>query len=293
MRIPDDGREYPLPPGFGRFPLYRSRQFAAQLPPAWSASGSLFIPMYQKEALWLAFEGRDWHPCAVRVGVGGVDALTGEPWDSPLSSHPQNYLVVPDQLWLDGIKASEGGVRQFVALPLGLGHTIEGQLTGEEKRGGLQLRLYEARPGRFPERAPRRPSSNLAADFIPHAGARSALGFGAGGRMRQKVYPDAYGFESWESEPAGEVEIHLVNSREFQRITGQCPPSSPIDAAAYSARGLPWFELDDELQGDLAPASALSGVKSTAELDLAHAETPVEVKREQISKVSRRRRADS
>lgn len=68
LRIPDDGGEYPLPPGLGRFPLRRQ-------------SGDLLLPMYQREALWLSFEGRSWIPHAVKVGVGGIDALTGEPFD--------------------------------------------------------------------------------------------------------------------------------------------------------------------------------------------------------------------
>jgi hypothetical protein len=35
LRIPDDGRTYPLPPGLGRFPIYRVADFPDRVPPEW------------------------------------------------------------------------------------------------------------------------------------------------------------------------------------------------------------------------------------------------------------------
>ena len=35
LRIPDDNREYPLPPGLGRFPVEHVEDFADKLPKAW------------------------------------------------------------------------------------------------------------------------------------------------------------------------------------------------------------------------------------------------------------------
>ena len=35
LRIPDDGRTYPLPPGLGRFPIHRVDEVAAGLPESW------------------------------------------------------------------------------------------------------------------------------------------------------------------------------------------------------------------------------------------------------------------
>src|SRR4051794_34612711 len=151
LRIPDDGRPYPLPPGLGRFPLRRVADFADRVPDDWRRRGGVFLPMYQREALWLAFGGADWKPNAVQVAVGGVNAISGKPWGAGLSAAPQDYLVVPDQPWLDGIKSGKDVVRQFVAMPLGLGYTVEAQLTGKEDVGGLQLRVFEPRPGRFPD----------------------------------------------------------------------------------------------------------------------------------------------
>ena len=37
----------------------------------------------------------------------------------------QNYCALPKQLWLDGINCGDGYIRQFVAMPLGKGYTVE------------------------------------------------------------------------------------------------------------------------------------------------------------------------
>lgn len=51
LRIPDDGRAYPVPPGLEPLPLYRVADFADQVPPAWREPGEVFMPMYQRETL--------------------------------------------------------------------------------------------------------------------------------------------------------------------------------------------------------------------------------------------------
>ncbi|MEO8564222.1 MAG: hypothetical protein ABI601_19230, partial [bacterium] len=78
LRIPDDGRDYPLPPGLGSFPIRRVRDYADKVPQAWRDAGGFFLPMYQREALWLSFHGADWHPVALKVGIGSVDAISGK-----------------------------------------------------------------------------------------------------------------------------------------------------------------------------------------------------------------------
>ncbi len=55
---------------------------------------------------------------------------------------PQDYMVVPDQPRLDGFCVDKGMVRQFTAMPLGEGYTVEERLTGEARHGGLQIVVY-------------------------------------------------------------------------------------------------------------------------------------------------------
>src|SRR6266700_2503136 len=154
LRIPDDGKTYPLPPGLGRFPVRRVDDYGDRVPEEWRAQGGVFLPMYQREALWIAFDGQHWKPRAVTVGVGKVCAITGERWSESLSDRTQNYLVTPPQPWLDGIAVKKGQIRQFVAMPLGMGYTVEGQVTGEETVGGLQLKVFEPKPGQFCDEPP-------------------------------------------------------------------------------------------------------------------------------------------
>lgn len=79
-------------------------------------------------------------PAALQVGAGKVCAVSGLPWIEHLIGDPQNYVALPDQPWLDGVNAGAGFIRQFLAVPLGSGATIDGQVTGEETHGGVQLR---------------------------------------------------------------------------------------------------------------------------------------------------------
>src|SRR5690349_4098549 len=157
LRVPADDRVWPLPPGVGRLPLFRVEEFSTQVPTAWNERGGVFLPLYQREALWIGFHGRWWHPNAVQVGVGGINALSAESWGRGLNDAPQNYLVCPDQPWIDGINTGEGAIRQFVGTPLGSGLSVERQISGSDERGGLQLRVYRARPGHFPDQPPARP----------------------------------------------------------------------------------------------------------------------------------------
>jgi len=151
LRIPDDGRDWPLPPGLGRFPLRHVDDFGERVPAAWSEHGGVLLPMYQAEAMWLSFssEELDEHeapwPFAVKIATGKRSAVTGEEWTQGLSRNPQDYLVIPKQPWLDGYVVEKGFIRQFVAMPLGKGYTAEEQLTGEASIGGLQI---EVRPMR-------------------------------------------------------------------------------------------------------------------------------------------------
>ena len=112
LRIPDDNRAYPLPLGFGTFPLNHVDDYADRVPEAWRRHGGVFLPMHQAEAMWINF--RTSYPMAVKVAAGKIDALTGKQWKNDLSSRPQDYLVVPDQPWLDGFSVGKGMIRQFV-----------------------------------------------------------------------------------------------------------------------------------------------------------------------------------
>ncbi len=77
LRIPDEGKAYPLPPGLGRLPVHSVRDFAERVPRRWRDRDGVFISLYQREAMWLAFDGAWWKPNAVQVAVGQVNAISG------------------------------------------------------------------------------------------------------------------------------------------------------------------------------------------------------------------------
>lgn len=145
LRIPDDGKQYPLPPGLGAFPVRHVDDFASRIPQKWTGRGGVMVPLYQSEAMWLHFdcgfapEHHTHYPFAVKVATGKCSAVTGKKWSKKLRE--KDYLVCPEQPWLDGYVVEDGTVRQFVAAPLGLGVTAEEQLTGKAEFGGLQIEV--------------------------------------------------------------------------------------------------------------------------------------------------------
>ena len=143
LRIPDDGKIYPLPAGFGRFPLRHVDDYKDTVPAPWIERGGVLMPMYQSEALWINFSTD--YPFAVKVAAGKINAVTGELWRTDLQADPQNYLVLPEQPWLDGFAVRKGVIRQFVAMPLGAGYSAEEQITGKADTGGIQLQVFPLR----------------------------------------------------------------------------------------------------------------------------------------------------
>ena len=257
LRIPDDNRDYSLPPGLGDFPLNLVDDYAKNVPDAWNAHGGVFLPMYQAEAMWLNFSGS--YPMAVKVAAGKINAVTGESWENELSGEPQDYVVIPDQPWLDGFSVMKGMIRQFVAMPLGEGYTAEEQLTGEAEHGGLQIVVYPIKASYYEVEeeeympiayAPLRVSSPPA-----------EMGLAPGGLMRQEIYEDDYGIEAWDTTVRSRCYVHILNSVQFLSVTGARPLSKPPTARRYTAAGLPWF---DYYGGDL---KALEGAQELAGLD--------------------------
>ena len=179
LRIPDDNREYGLPPGLGRFPVRHVDDHRDTSPESWGGHGGVFLPMYQAEAMWLNFDTA--YPMAIKVAAGKIDALTGESWTNELSRRPQNYLTVPNQPWLDGFCVGKGMIRQFVAMPLGQGYTAEEQLTGTAEHGGLQIIAYPMQAVRYEAWAKKQAARDARTDGYVHvAGVTIRDGPGAG-----------------------------------------------------------------------------------------------------------------
>lgn len=146
IRIPDDKKEYPLPPSFGNLSLYKNKD-------------KILLPMWQREAMWMSFHKSTnlnyKLACAIKIFIGDINVVTGE-YESDenknkLSQDSQNYIICPKQPWLDGYKFHKDSdsslVRQFVAMPINHKATVEQQLLQDGKidkiTGGLSFIVFK------------------------------------------------------------------------------------------------------------------------------------------------------
>lgn len=281
LRIPDDGRDYPLPPGLGAFPLRHVDDFAARVPESWMRRGGVMLPMYQSEAMWLHFSSPARYPFAVKVATGKINAVTGEPWRDGLNRNPQDYLPTPEQPWLDGYVVEKGFIRQFVAMPLGAGYSAEEQVTGKAEHGGLQVSAIPVRREVYErmleERARARPvaPTSVAMPMAAAAPAAMEMGLAPGGRMRQTIYTDRRPMEDWDQRHSGRCFVHIANSLVWRQITHTDPPTVPPTSQEYTRAGLPWFEYYDERQAPVEGSGILAGLKSVLQLGKEKGEVPL------------------
>lgn len=158
LRIPDDDKNYPLPPGLGQFPMKHTEDYLDKVPDHWKEHGGVFLPLYQAEALWINFkpvyvsEHGHAYPFIVKVGTGKKSALTGDDWRKGI--HKGDYCTLPKQPWLDGYVVDAETVKQFVAVPLGSGLSVEEQLGGPGI-GGIQLEVFPMKREAFERRWPK------------------------------------------------------------------------------------------------------------------------------------------
>lgn len=289
LRVPDDDNNYRLPPGMGQFDLRHIEDYAEKLPSESVKRGGVLMPMYQSEALWIDFSGR--YPIAIKIGTGKINAISGESWSSGIK-HPrqvseansgktnqakQNYVVIPEQPWLDGYCAEEAVIRQFVAMPLGGGVTVEEQLNSGSEFGGMQIEAFPLRPEKWEamerERIAREKLDEDACYDEPimrYSYAKPpmpcdlSMGIAKGGRIEQEIYEDTFDVNDWDLSCSTRCWVHLCNSELWEQITGEKPPHKPFSANEYIQEGLPWFDYYSDRKG--IPASkVLKGVKSVSE----------------------------
>lgn len=101
--------------------------------------------------MWINFEANA--PFLIKIYAGGINVVSGEPYDETLATQlrrstlseegkdMQDYVVVPDQPWLDGVATAPGVVKQFVAMQAGTGYSLEAQVTGTDQVAGLAFEI--------------------------------------------------------------------------------------------------------------------------------------------------------
>lgn len=286
VRVADGRAASNLPPSLGHAKLTPVKDFADNCPESWEKEG-FFVPLHDKEALWLGFHGG---PAAMIVGAGGINALSGQKLGTKLETG--GYLVTPPQPWLDGWKAEDGTVYQFVATPFkqGDGLSVGEQILGaESKSGGLGIAVFESKeplkaqpkpfegygnsafgdPSEFTYLSAGTKGFGAQLDSAVAACASSTrgglrgmsmgeMGVGKGGKITQKVYDDPYGIEVWKEEPSAVVAIYLVSAQDYATITGTAIPQ-PVGAESYDGK---WFGLKDQELSASAGTTTFSGLKT-------------------------------
>ena len=280
LRIPDDDKTYPLPAGLGAFPCQHVDDHAQRVPASWLERGGIMLPMYQSEAMWINFSGRyisdrqAHYPFAVKISAGKINAVTGKKYKNKLKNNPQDYVVVPEQPWLDGYCVEKGLIRQFVAMPLGDGYSAEEQITGEAEHGGLQIIVYPMKREVFERRFPKvqnwgAPAVACRSAAMPMfenvAGAAVDMGLAPGGRMKQDIYDDPFDFSDWDQNNSSRCFVHLANSLVWRQITGQDAPTIAPTSSEYKKNGLPWFDCYNESKA-VKGAKVLKSLKSVVTL---------------------------
>jgi hypothetical protein len=289
LRIPDDGKDYPLPPGLGQFPMKHVDDYSEKVPPLWIQHGGVMLPMYQSEALWLNFNsdyledhGTE-YPFAVKVATGKINAVTGDNWSNGLKRRPQDYMVSTEQPWLDGYCVEKGFIRQFVAMPLGTGYSAEEQVTGKAEHGGIQIVVYPMKRKVFEKRFPKRKvdklrsAVNVVYDYCMNAQevCGADMGLAPGGRMRQEIYKDPFKLNDWDLDHKSRCFVHLANSLVWRAITGDQPPTTPFTSKEYNDHGLPWFDYYSDNSTPLNGADKLKGLKSVVEMGKQKGDNPL------------------
>lgn len=70
LRVPDNNTNSALPPSLGTFPLEPAGKYTEKLSGAMKARGGVLLPIMQREAMWIGFNGSV--ECAIKISIGGM-----------------------------------------------------------------------------------------------------------------------------------------------------------------------------------------------------------------------------
>ena len=275
LRLPDNGETHHLPPGLGSFPLRHIEDFDLGSNNNLKKRGGVIMPMFQADALWINFQsinitGEEDYPIAVKIGTGKVCAVSGDDWIPSLNRDPQDYIVVPDQPWIDGYNVGKDVVKQFVAAPLGQGYTVEEQLKSGTTTGGIQIQVFPMKREFYDMlNRPDEEFIEMSLSEVKFCLAPLSLemGLAAGGSMHQEIYEDPHKFDAWDLRQTERCFVTLANAEQWIDHTGEEPPLSPIGANEYTDAGLPWFKFYGGDQKAIEGAKKLGKIKSIKEIE--------------------------
>ncbi len=273
LRIPDDDQIHHLPPGLGDFPLRHVEDFDLKDHNHLKKRGGVIMPMFQADALWINFDSLQItsdqeYPVAIKIGTGKICAVSGENWSTTLNRDPQDYVVAPNQPWIDGYNVGKSQVRQFVAAPLGDGYTAEEQLTGESNIGGIQIQAFPMKKEYY-DHINQFNNGDLDLCYSMES---AEMGLAPGGVMHQEIYEDEYEFEAWDLRKSDRCFVTIANAEQWMGLTGEEPPIESYTTHEYTEAGLPWFEYYGGDKVAIDGGKRLGKIKSVKNIKPKHGE---------------------
>src|SRR5439155_10242305 len=88
----------------------------------------------------------------------------------------------------------------------------------------------------------------------------------AGGSIRQQIFEDQYGYQTWDDGRLVRLTIRIVDTVTFKRITSREAPPIPVSAEHYTKAGLPWFHYVEHAPA-LAPSGILARIRGVRQID--------------------------
>ena len=252
LRIPDDGSTYPLPPWLGAFPLRRVADYADTRPggvAARTAACSCRCTSARRCGWGSAARGRSGRRAEGRgrqglrlVGPHVVRASARRQRGRHAGLHGRSRSAVArrDQRG----QRLDPPVRRDAARH-GL-HRRRARSPARRRHGGIQLCVFDPQPGfavapppplRFAAPAASAACALSAGALVPPpacaaprvkrprvAAKGAAMGLAAGGRMRQRIYPDPHGLDAWDQD---RLHARLRCTRQQRAVAGRSPASTP------------------------------------------------------------------
>ena len=93
------------------------------------------------------------------------------------------------------------------------------------------------------------------------------MSFGAGGTIKQTIVEDRNNPRIWDVGRAKVFNVQVLNAAQFERITKMMAPPTPVDIRTYTAAGLPFFDIFNEVPSDVHGSAAFKKVKTVSEMD--------------------------
>ena len=124
-------------------------------------------------------------------------------------------------------------------------------------------------------RKERQDDSKFASKFAACMSISPGMGLAPGGRMRQEIYDDPYGLNSWDQRHASRCFVTIANSMQWMAMTGERPPTEPPSAKDYTDAGMPWFSYYGGDAEAVEGAEKFKSLVSVAAMGKQKGETPL------------------